>query len=89
MWKNVEKLKSGLREKGDKKRMKFLDAAYDVAVIGAGLVGILLADRLQAAGKTVAVVEAGEIGGGQSGRTTAKVTAQNGLCYQKLIQKQG
>lgn len=61
----------------------------DVAVIGAGLVGILLADRLQAAGKTVAVVEAGEIGGGQSGRTTAKVTAQNGLCYQKLIQKQG
>ena len=46
----------------------------DVAVIGAGLVGILLADRLQAAGKTVAVVEAGEIGGGQSGRTTAKVT---------------
>ncbi len=40
MWKNVEKLKSGLREKGDKKRMKFLDAAYDVAVIGAGHAGI-------------------------------------------------
>lgn len=57
----------------------------DVAVIGAGLAGILLADRLQRAGKDVAVIEAGEIGGGQSGRTTAKVTAQNGICYRKLL----
>ena len=53
----------------------------EVAVIGAGLAGILIADRLSAEGKKVIVLEADRIAGGQSGKTTAKITAQHGCVY--------
>lgn len=36
-------------------------------------------------GKQVAVLEAGRIAGGQTGRTTAKITSQHGLFYHGLI----
>ncbi len=52
-----------------------------VAVIGAGLAGVLIADRLQNTGKQVVVLEARRIAGGQSGKTTAKITAQHGCVY--------
>lgn len=65
------------------------DIRAEVAVIGAGLTGILLADRLQKAGKKVVVLEARRIGSGQIAGTTAKITAQHGLIYRDLIDKLG
>ena len=61
----------------------------DVAVIGAGMAGVLIAATLQDAGCRVTVLEANRTGSGQTQNTTAKVTAQHGLIYQKLIQTFG
>lgn len=61
----------------------------EVVVIGAGMTGILTAWQLQRAGKQVAVVEAGRIAGGQTGRTTAKITSQHGLKYTRLAETMG
>ncbi len=65
------------------------DLSVEVAVIGAGITGILTAYFLQKAGKKVAVLEADRIAGGQTGKTTAKITYQHGLCYHNLIQNVG
>jgi glycine/D-amino acid oxidase-like deaminating enzyme len=61
----------------------------DVAVIGGGLAGILTARFLQDAGVDVLVLEKDTIGAGESGRTTAKITAQHGLIYHTLTQSRG
>lgn len=61
----------------------------DVVVIGAGMTGILTAWYLQKAGRRVAVLEAGRIACGQTGRTTAKITAQHGMIYSTLAEKVG
>lgn len=65
------------------------DLSVEVAVIGAGITGILTAYFLQKAGKKVVVLEADRIGSGQTGKTTAKITYQHGLCYHNLIQNVG
>lgn len=65
------------------------DLEADVAVIGAGLAGILTAYALQCQGKNVVVLEADRIGSGQTAGTTAKITAQHGLIYHKLIRHYG
>ena len=59
------------------------------AVIGAGMAGILIASALQEAGLEVKVLEARRIAGGQSRNTTAKITAQHGLIYRRLIDDVG
>ena len=64
-------------------------AQADVAVIGGGLTGILTALELQERGLQVVVAEAGHVGGGQTGRTTAKLTAQHGAIYAGLIERLG
>ena len=65
------------------------DLEVEAAVIGGGMAGILTAFLLQEAGYQVAVVEAGRIASGQSRNTTAKITAQHGMIYQKLIRTLG
>ena len=60
------------------------DRTFDVAVIGAGMVGLTAADLLKKAGLTVAVIDAGGIVEGVTGHTTAKVTAGHGVIYSKL-----
>ena len=64
-------------------------AQADVAVIGGGMTGILTALELQERGLHVVVAEAGHVGGGQTGRTTAKLTAQHGAIYAGLIERLG
>ena len=61
----------------------------EVAVIGAGLAGLLIAQRLQQEGKEVVVLEAERIAGGQTKNTTAKITAQHGGIYAKLLGRFG
>lgn len=61
----------------------------DVLIIGGGMAGVLCAHQLERAGVDYALVEAGRIGSGITKNTTAKITAQHGLIYDKLIQKFG
>ena len=57
----------------------------DVAIIGAGIVGLTTAYLLAQAGLSVAVLESQRIGRQVTGRSTAKITGQHGLIYRHLI----
>lgn len=61
----------------------------DVAVIGGGMAGLLTAYLLQQKGRQVIVLEAARICSGQTRNTTAKITSQHGLVYDKLTRKYG
>ncbi len=61
----------------------------DVLVIGGGMAGLLCAFKLQKAGVDCVVAEAGRICGGITGNTTAKITVQHGLIYNRLIRQFG
>ena len=61
----------------------------EIAVIGAGMAGILIAYQLQKTGKKVVVLEAKSIGSGQTKNTTAKITSQHNLIYHQLIKNKG
>lgn len=65
------------------------DLGVDVAIIGAGIVGVSAARFLKDRGMTVALVEALRVGQGVSGRATAKVTSQHGILYTILEKKFG
>ncbi len=65
------------------------DTRVDVAVIGGGIVGVMAARLLKDRGHTVAVVEAGRVGHGVTGRSTAKVTAQHALFLQRIEGQHG
>ena len=84
-------MKSIWRETCEIEERKPLDENIEteVAVIGAGMTGILAAYYLQREGKDVVVLEAKKIGSGQTQNTTAKVTSQHGLIYHALFKKYG
>ena len=60
------------------------DAECDVAVIGAGIVGLTAALKLSREGVRVTLLEARSIGSGATGYTTGKVSSLNGLVYKRL-----
>ncbi|WP_412538860.1 FAD-dependent oxidoreductase [Longispora sp. K20-0274] len=60
------------------------DLRVDVAIVGGGIAGIATAWELARAGRSVAVLEAGRIVAGNTGHTTAKLTAQHALIYARL-----
>ena len=62
---------------------------WDVIIVGGGLAGLLTDYFLEEQGIYVLVLHAKEIASGQTGRTTAKITSQHGLKYDKLIKKVG
>lgn len=59
-------------------------ARAEVAVIGAGIVGLTAALKLLDAGHSVMVLEARKVGHQVTGRSSAKITSQHGLIYQYL-----
>ncbi len=61
----------------------------DVLIIGGGIAGILCARALKNAGVDCILIEANEICQGITKNTTAKITLQHGLIYDKLIRKFG
>lgn len=65
------------------------DVKTEVAVIGAGMAGLLTAYLLRKEGVKALVLEQNRIAGGQTQNTTAKITVQHGLIYDWLIGKFG
>ena len=65
------------------------DLNTDVLIIGGGLAGVLCAYKLAQAGVDYALVEADRICSGITKNTTAKITSQHGLIYDKLIREFG
>lgn len=65
------------------------DGKAEIAVIGAGIAGLLTASALQRAGRQVVVLEANRIASGQTRNTTAKITSQHAMIYRRLIDTLG
>src|SRR5918998_4195555 len=65
------------------------DVSADVAVLGAGIAGLTTALLLARSGASVALVDAGKVGHGVSGYSTAKVTSLHSLTYADLASKRG
>lgn len=61
----------------------------DVLIIGGGITGLLTAYFLQQQGVPYVLVEKDRICGGTTGNTTAKITYQHGLIYQKILKNAG
>jgi len=61
----------------------------DVLIIGGGMAGVLTAYLLKQAGIDYALCEAKQIGSGTTKNTTAKITSQHGLIYDRLIREFG
>ena len=57
----------------------------NTVVIGGGMAGVLTAYYLQQVGVPVIVLEANRVGSGQTRKTTAKITSQHNLIYEKLL----
>lgn len=81
LWTETEKLPSFGELPGD--------ITVDTAVIGGGMAGLLCAYLLREKGVKAVVLEADVIAGGQTRNTTAKITSQHGLLYEKLLEEQG
>ncbi len=65
------------------------DLKVDVAVVGGGITGVTAAYLLKKAGKRVALLERDRCGGGDTGNTTAHLTANTDLRPTELAKKFG
>ena len=65
------------------------DLKTDVLIIGGGMTGILCAHMLHQLGIDYVLCEADTICSGITKNTTAKITSQHGLIYEKLIRQFG
>lgn len=65
------------------------DRSADVAVVGAGITGLITAVLLARAGKDVLVLEAHSAGMGATGNTTAKISLLQGTKLSKIVGKHG
>ncbi|WP_231184954.1 FAD-dependent oxidoreductase [Haladaptatus sp. DYF46] len=61
----------------------------DVAIVGGGIAGLSTAAELMDSEKTVAVLEADRVCSGVTARTTAKLTSQHGLKYDRIRSRFG
>ncbi len=65
------------------------DKSTDVLIIGGGIAGILSAYLLKESGVDCMLVEKDNICGETTGNTTAKITYQHGLIYNKIAESYG
>lgn len=65
------------------------DVDVDIAIVGGGMVGILSAYKLEKQGFKIAIIEAENIVQSTTAHTTAKLTSQHGLIYDKILNKMG
>lgn len=65
------------------------DIKTDILIIGAGITGILIGYFLKQNGREVVLIDKSEIASGNTRNTTAKITSQHDLIYNKLIQEFG
>lgn len=65
------------------------EALYDVAIVGGGITGVSVAQRLQSAGKKCIIIEAHNIGFGTSGGTTAHINDFFDTTFKEAISKFG
>lgn len=65
------------------------DIKTDILIIGGGMAGILCAYLLNCAGADYVLAEAETLCSGITKNTTAKITSQHGLIYDKLIREFG
>jgi len=65
------------------------DAEFDVAVLGAGIAGVTCAHLLANEGRSVGLFDAGRVGHGVSGHSTAKVAAQHRLALSEIASGHG
>lgn len=61
----------------------------DIAIIGAGIAGLLTGYMLNKSGREVVIIDAKNIGSGNTKNTTAKITSQHDLIYNNLIKEFG
>lgn len=81
IWKKTENLPHFAELRGNVKT--------DVLIVGGGMAGLLCAYFLKEHGVDYLLVEKDSIASGITGNTTAKITAQHGLIYQKLLKTVG
>ena len=65
------------------------DLRTDILVVGGGMAGLLCAWTLSRAGVDCTLVEADRLCGGMTKNTTAKITSQHGLIYDRLLREFG
>jgi glycine/D-amino acid oxidase-like deaminating enzyme/nitrite reductase/ring-hydroxylating ferredoxin subunit len=65
------------------------DVTADVAVIGAGIVGVSTALELARQGAEVVLIEGRRIGAGVTGNSTAKLSSLHGVHYESLVSSHG
>lgn len=65
------------------------DTNTDILIIGGGIAGVLTAYFLQQSGVDYLLVEKDRICHGVTQNTTAKITAQHGLIYHKILHNRG
>ena len=65
------------------------DLDVDLVIIGGGMVGISCAYQLRNEGLNIAVLDSGHILQATTGNTTAKITSQHGLIYDKTKKSMG
>jgi glycine/D-amino acid oxidase-like deaminating enzyme/nitrite reductase/ring-hydroxylating ferredoxin subunit len=65
------------------------DIECDILIIGAGMAGLLTAYMLTKRGRDVVVIDAKSTANGVTKNTTAKITCQHDLIYDKLIKEFG
>ena len=81
LWENTAEKPDFKVLEGDKKT--------DVLIIGGGMAGVLCAFEMKNRGVDYILLEAEKIGMGITRNTTAKITSQHGLIYDKIITKFG
>lgn len=65
------------------------ERAWDLVVVGGGIVGLLSALRARESGRDVCVVDAGRVGEGTTGHSTVKVTSGHGTLLAEIASRHG